>query len=68
MVNYKNNQERTEEYLNQFNREKTIKYLIKQDHPVIFDVGANNGSSAIEFKEWWPHSHVHCFEPQDECM
>jgi len=62
-----NNQERTKKYLESFNREKTIKYLIKQDHPVIFDVGANNGSSAIEFKAWWPGAIIHCFEPQEEC-
>ena len=62
-----NNQERTKKYLENFNREKTIKYLNKEDHPVIFDVGANNGLSAIEFKEWWPKAIIHCFEPQEEC-
>lgn len=62
-----NNQDRTKEYLNKFDREKTIKYLVKDDYPIIFDVGANNGSSATEFKEWWPDSIIHCFEPQEEC-
>ena len=62
-----NNQQRTEKYLDKFNREKTIKFLNKQEPPVIFDVGANNGISAIEFKEWWPEAIIHCFEPQEEC-
>ena len=66
--NHGKNEERTAQYLETFSREKTIKLLINREDPVIFDVGANNGSSLDEFKEWWPHSHVHCFEPQDECM
>jgi FkbM family methyltransferase len=67
MSNYPNNQERTEKYLESFNREKTLKYLLKSDLPIIFDVGANEGSSLDEFKQWWPKSQVHCFEPQEEC-
>ena len=66
--NHGKNEERTAKYLERFTREKTLKLLIKKDNPVIFDVGANNGSSLDEFKKWWPNSHVHCFEPQDECM
>lgn len=67
MKNIETNQVRTREYLKIFDREKTIKYLIKEDQPSIFDIGANNGSSAIEFKEWWPNAIIHCFEPQEEC-
>ncbi len=67
MANYPTNQERTEEYLKNFNREKILKYLIKQDCPVIFDVGANVGSTLEEFKSWWTGSTIHCFEPQEEC-
>ena len=33
----------------------------------LFDVGANVGDTLVEFKEWWPSSEVHCFEPQEEC-
>ena len=36
-------------------------------NPIIFDVGANNGSSLKIFKDYWPESEVHCFEPQQEC-
>lgn len=67
MNNYPTNQERTAEYLEKFDREKTLKYLIKESSPVIFDVGANVGSTLDEFKSWWPNSEVHCFEPQQEC-
>ncbi len=67
MANYPTNQERTAEYLKKFDREKTLKYLIQETRPVIFDVGANIGSTLDEFKGWWPHSKIHCFEPQQEC-
>jgi FkbM family methyltransferase len=61
------NEERTSEYLKRFDREKTLKHLIADPAPVIFDVGANVGSTLDEFKTWWPESSVHCFEPQQEC-
>jgi FkbM family methyltransferase len=61
------NRDRTEEYLKTFNREKVIKSLIKKDNPTVFDIGANMGDTLVEFKEWWPKSKVHCFEPQEEC-
>jgi len=61
------NQQRTDEYLKKFDRESVIKSLIKKDNPIIFDVGANVGDTLVEFKEWWPSSEVHCFEPQEEC-
>ena len=60
-------EQRTNEYLQKFDREKVLKFLIKDAAPVIFDVGANNGSSLVEFKSWWPNSIIHCFEPQYEC-
>ncbi|NTW99211.1 MAG: FkbM family methyltransferase [Geobacteraceae bacterium] len=67
MKNYPKNQERTADYLQKFDREKTIKYLIKERQPFILDVGANVGASLDEFKSWWPDANVHCFEPQKEC-
>jgi len=67
MADYPTNQERTAEYLKRFSREKTLKLLIKEARPVIFDVGANIGATLEEFKDWWPDSVVHCFEPQQEC-
>ena len=67
MKNIETNIDRTAEYLKNFNREKIIKHLIQENKPIIFDVGANNGTSAIEFKGWWPSAKIHCFEPQEEC-
>lgn len=67
MKKYQTNQERTAEYLKDFDREKTLKYLIKETCPVIFDVGANVGATLDEFRQWWPNSEIHCFEPQQEC-
>ena len=67
MNNFETNQDRTAEYLKKFDREKLLKYLIKEKNPIIFDVGANDGASLDEFKSWWPEAEVHCFEPQNEC-
>jgi FkbM family methyltransferase len=67
VTKYATNEERTAEYLAKFNRELVLKKLVNSAKPVIFDVGANHGSSIIEFKEWWPSSTIHSFEPQHEC-
>lgn len=67
MKDYLTNQQRSLAYLEKFNREKTIKFLIENSEPLIFDVGANSGTSLVEFKDWWPAATVHCFEPQKEC-
>ena len=65
MKKKKSNQERTSEYFEKYNLEKTLKEIIKSDNPIIFDVGAHIGQSLNEFKKFWPCSEVHCFEPQD---
>ena len=67
MKKYPTNEERTNKYLENFNREKTLRYLLDKDDVIIFDVGANVGNTVLEFKEWWPNSKIHCFEPQEEC-
>jgi FkbM family methyltransferase len=61
------NEQRTSEHFKKFDRERVLKLLIKDVAPVIFDVGANNGSSLAEFKGWWLNATIHCFEPQNEC-
>ena len=38
------NEERTAEYINQWNSEKTLKNLISNPKPCIFDIGANDGT------------------------
>ena len=67
MITYENNEERTRQYLENFNREKTLKNLVINAKPTIIDVGANVGNTVDEFKQWWPESIIHCFEPQQEC-
>ena len=62
-----NNLDRTAEYFKNFDREKLLRSLVKNDSPVILDVGANVGTSLVEFKNIWPDASVHCFEPQEEC-
>lgn len=61
------NEQRTQEYLKKFDRNKVLSFLISNQNPVIFDIGANSGSSLVEFKTIWPGARVHCFEPQEEC-
>lgn len=61
------NHKRTEEYLRKFDREKSLKYLIQSKNPVIFDIGANTGTTIADFKKWWPGSTIHAFEPLPEC-
>ena len=67
MPEYSSSEERTAQYHEQFSREKTLRLLVTQAHPVVFDVGANVGATLEEFMQWWPDAHVHCFEPQQEC-
>ena len=66
-TNQGKNEERTAEYRDKWDTERTLKVLIGKESPLIFDVGANNGSSIHDFKAWWPKSDIHCFEPQQEC-
>lgn len=68
MKNQGKNNERTTEYNQKFDREKLLASLIKKEKPVIFDVGANNGSSILEFKSIWDQSVIYSFEPQQECQ
>ena len=67
-TNQGQNEERKFEYDKKWDLEKTLRFLIEKANPLIFDVGANNGSSINDFKTWWPESHIHCFEPQAECF
>jgi|TARA_R100000479_G_scaffold175371_2_gene126252 FkbM family methyltransferase len=62
-VEYKNNLERTLEYFRHFDRKGLLKKLVNKDEPVILDIGASVGQTLKEFKEIWPNSYVHCFEP-----
>ena len=43
--------------------DQTIKYLIKKDNPLIFDVGAHTGESIVRFRNLYKKSIIHSFEP-----
>ena len=66
-MKYDDNRKRTADYLKNFNRERILTTLVRAADPVVFDVGSNTGTSLDEFKQLWPTSFVHCFEPQEEC-
>lgn len=61
------NETRTKEYLLNFDRSKIFNHLIPKEAPLVFDIGSNVGNTLVEFKDWWPKSCIHCFEPQAEC-
>ena len=33
------------------------------DVQTVFDVGANIGQSAVQYRRYFPDAHIHCFEP-----
>jgi FkbM family methyltransferase len=67
MSNYPSNEERTNLAKKTFDRNKVLQLLVKKQDPLILDVGANNGSSSIQFKKMWQDATIHCFEPQESC-
>lgn len=44
------------------------KLLPFEDAPIIFDVGANIGQTAIKYKEVFKSPQIFCFEPFEECF
>lgn len=55
--------ERNIEYDNKYTREKFYKEIVKNENPVIFDVGAHKGESVIFFKSIFETSKIYSFEP-----
>jgi FkbM family methyltransferase len=45
-----------------------LKSLVVADAPVIVDVGAYTGTSAVRFRELFPKSRLLCFEPNPEAF
>lgn len=43
------------------------KSVIKNSHPVLFDVGANNGEWSLLFQKIFPEAQIFMFEPQPSC-
>lgn len=50
-------------FLEYTNINENIKFLLKKEHPVIFDLGANRGQSIKRFKKIFPYSKIYSFEP-----
>ena len=46
--------------------DQSIKYLIKKDNPIIFDVGAHTGETIERFRKLYNKSIIHSFEPQED--
>jgi FkbM family methyltransferase len=49
------------------NYDEIFKLKIKNKKPIIFDVGANEGQSIKRFKNIFPNSIIHSFEPNKNC-
>lgn len=62
------NNQRIKEYYEKFNLERILKFILKDNRPIIFDVGANVGNTIIEYKNYWPEAKIHAFEPQEDCF
>jgi len=65
-MKYKSSEQRTQDYVERFNRNSVLMSLVDSEEPIIFDVGANTGQTLKLFKELWPESIIHCFEPIQE--
>jgi len=63
---YKDSNERTQDYLANFEENEVIKKLVGKTAPVIVDVGANIGQTVQKVKGIWPNSTVHSIEPMRE--
>jgi len=66
--NYRDNMERTEDYLENFSRERVLKSLVKKADPFIIDVGANKGQSIKFFLSLFPYARIVSFEPQESLI
>ena len=63
---YKDSNERTQDYLANFEENAVLKKLVGKTAPVVVDVGANVGQTAHKIKTIWPNSVLHCIEPMEE--
>jgi FkbM family methyltransferase len=62
---YSDFQQRNEE-ASSWSEDSVLRSLVKADTPLILDVGAYTGTSAIRFRELFPNSRLRCFEPNPE--
>ena len=54
---------RNQEFNNEFSRERIIQTVVNNPSPVIFDVGAHHGQSAVYFHELFLEPTIYSFEP-----
>jgi len=59
VLNYQNSLVSGEKYI----LERILPGLIDKTDPVLFDVGANDGKTTIDFKNAFPNAHIYAFEP-----
>lgn len=45
-----------------------LRKLLNKDNPLILEVGANVGSSTLEFLQVFPEARVYCFEPEPRAI
>ena len=64
-LQYSDFQKRNEEAA-MWSEDSVLQSLIKADAPLILDVGAYTGTSAIRFRKLFPKSRIRCFEPNPE--
>lgn len=57
---------RNQEYIENYTPEKYFHSLVHHDSPVILDIGAHKGESVRFFKDIFPSSIIHSFEPDPE--
>jgi len=57
---------RNEDYKKHFDYHKYFSRLVKNDNPIIFDVGGHLGESIIFFNSIFPGSTIYCFEPDSD--
>ncbi len=67
MKNVGESSSRNESFKKSFSRSSLIKSLVADiSHPMIIDVGGNNGQSVNFFRELFPDSIIHSFEPDPQ--
>jgi FkbM family methyltransferase len=59
ILNYENSETSGEDYL----IGEVLPRLIKSQHPVIFDIGANRGEMSLALRQSFPYARIMAFEP-----
>lgn len=57
---------RNKEFKEKFSRDRLLQHIIENNEPIIFDIGAHHGESAIYFKKLFPAATIYSFEPDPQ--